>query len=146
MKALALALLVLAPMANAQEVAEASGAKLRFLDKLGGTVSDLVLQNGESRQQGRLTITLDGCRYHPENPAAEAYAHLTVKDSNLSEPVFDGWMVASSPALSALDHPRYDVWVLRCDVPDLELPEVEPAPEDGGAGEGDPPATDDGNG
>ena len=94
----------------------------------------------------RLTITLDGCRYNPENPAAEAYAHLTVRDANMSEPVFDGWMVASSPALSALDHPRYDVWVLRCDVPDLELPDVEPAPEDGGAGEGDPPATDDGNG
>jgi hypothetical protein len=23
-------------------------------------------------------------------------------------------MIASSPAISALDHPRYDVWVLRC--------------------------------
>ncbi|MGB0800115.1 MAG: DUF2155 domain-containing protein, partial [Planktomarina sp.] len=25
-----------------------------------------------------------------------------------------GWMVASSPALNALEHPRYDIWVLRC--------------------------------
>ncbi len=139
-------LVLLAAPAAAQGVADAAGAKLRFLDKLTGAVTDLVLQNGASEQAGRLTITLDGCRYNPENPGAEAYAHLTVLDANVTEPVFDGWMVASSPALSALDHPRYDVWVLRCDVPDLQLPEVEPAPEDGGTGEGDPPVTDDGNG
>jgi hypothetical protein len=143
---LAAVLVLLAGPVAAQSVADAEGAKLRFLDKLTGAVTDLVLNNGESKQEGRLTITLDGCRYNPENPAAEAYAHVTVLDANLTDPVFDGWMVASSPALSALDHPRYDVWVLRCDVPDLELPEVEPAPEDGGTGEGNPPATDDGNG
>jgi hypothetical protein len=28
--------------------------------------------------------------------------------------VFSGWMIADSPALSALDHARYDVWILRC--------------------------------
>ena len=29
-------------------------------------------------------------------------------------PVFSGWMFASSPALSALEHAVYDVWVLDC--------------------------------
>ena len=28
--------------------------------------------------------------------------------------LFRGWMYASSPALSALEHPVYDVWVLDC--------------------------------
>ena len=147
---LAVALALLAGPVAAQSVADAEGAKLRFLDKLTGTVTDLVLQNGESKQEGRLTITLDGCRYNPENPAAEAYAHVTVLDANLTDPVFDGWMVASSPALSALDHPRYDVWVLRCDVPDLALPEIEDAPEEPIAPEDPAPdagaATEDGNG
>ena len=27
---------------------------------------------------------------------------------------FSGWMFASSPALSAMEHPVYDVWVLDC--------------------------------
>ncbi|MDA9980314.1 DUF2155 domain-containing protein, partial [Yoonia sp.] len=27
---------------------------------------------------------------------------------------FAGWMLASAPALNAMDHPRYDVWALRC--------------------------------
>ena len=28
--------------------------------------------------------------------------------------LFSGWMLASSPALNALEHPVYDVWVLDC--------------------------------
>ena len=27
---------------------------------------------------------------------------------------FSGWMIASTPALSAMDHSRYDIWVMRC--------------------------------
>lgn len=127
-----------------EDVANAPGAKLRFLDRLSGAVQDLVLAKGQSKAVGNLTVQLDQCRYYPENPAAEAFAHLTIVENQSGTAIFKGYMVASSPALSALDHPRYDVWVLRCDVPDLALPEVVPAPEDGGQGEGD--ATDDGNG
>ena len=29
-------------------------------------------------------------------------------------PLFTGWMFASSPALSAVEHPVYDVWVIDC--------------------------------
>jgi len=29
-------------------------------------------------------------------------------------PLFSGWMFASTPGLSALEHPVYDVWVIRC--------------------------------
>ena len=32
----------------------------------------------------------------------------------LDTEIFSGWMFASSPALSALDHPVYDIWVLEC--------------------------------
>jgi hypothetical protein len=28
--------------------------------------------------------------------------------------LFSGWMFASSPALSALEHPVYDVWAVDC--------------------------------
>jgi hypothetical protein len=28
--------------------------------------------------------------------------------------LFEGWLIASAPALNAMDHPRYDVWALRC--------------------------------
>lgn len=150
MKRLAICLSFVASMAAAQAVEDAPGAKLRLLDKLTGKVTDLDLSNGQSQTIGRLTVQLDGCRYYPESPAAEAFAHLTVLDAQIPDPVFNGWMTASSPALSALDNARYDVWVLRCDVPDVVLPDVEDPPENT-PGEGQDPemapdTTDDGNG
>lgn len=110
----ALVLALSAGMAGAQSLREAPGAELRWLDKVSGETADVELSRGQSAVWGRLTIQLDGCRYPEDNPAGEAYAHLTIRDSLVQDPVFAGWMVASSPALSALDHARYDVWVLRC--------------------------------
>lgn len=121
--ALALALALAAPAA-AQDFAEAPSGVLRFLDKLTGQTGDLELARGQSATNGRLTIQLDACRYPADNPAGEAQAHLTIMDSSRADPVFAGWMLSASPALSALDHPRYDVWVLRCIVPGYTPPEV----------------------
>jgi hypothetical protein len=96
------------------EVAEASGAHLRGLDKVSGEVTDFDIAVGETARLGRLAVTLGDCRYPVEDPAGNAFAFLTIEAEGLSEPAFRGWMVAASPALSALDHPRYDVWVMRC--------------------------------
>lgn len=99
--------------AAAQEaVVAANGALLRGLDKIDGNVLDLSLGNGEFADLGRLKVELRECRY-PQG-AADAYAYLVIREAVSGETVFDGWMIASSPALSALEHPRYDLWVLRC--------------------------------
>ena len=45
---------------------------------------------------------------------------------------FSGWMFASSPALSAMEHPVYDLWVLDCDnqdgTPAAETPALDNQP------------------
>ena len=92
----------------------APGAVVRWLDRVAGTSGDLDLTRGQAGQVGRLTIQLDECRYPAEGVATDAYAHLTVTDALMAEPAFSGWMLSSAPALSAMDHSRYDVWVLRC--------------------------------
>lgn len=99
------------------QVVVATGGALRVLDRLTGTVSDYDLAPGQKQVVGRLTLRLDECRYPADSPLSDAFAHITILDSGQIDPVFHGWMVASSPALSALDHPRYDVWVLHCHVP-----------------------------
>jgi len=116
----------LATTAAAQDQAEAEGGSLRFLDKLTSVTGDVTLTLGQVAQFGKLTVQLDSCRYPVDNPAADATAHLTILDGTTETPLFSGWMIASSPALSALDHPRYDVWVLSC-----ILPEVATAPPEG---------------
>lgn len=109
-----LVLQVLALSAAAQEVTEAPGGVLRWLDKVSGETADLQLSRGQAETRGFLTIQLDECRFPTDDPASNAYAHLTIRDNRATEAVFSGWMIASAPALSALDHARYDVWVLRC--------------------------------
>ena len=112
-RAALLALLMALP-AQAQSVTEGRGAALRWLDKMSGETADVELSRGQAAVWGRLTIQLDSCRFPADNATSEAWAHLTIRDSVADKAVFSGWMLASSPALSALDHPRYDVWVLRC--------------------------------
>ncbi|MCM2560891.1 DUF2155 domain-containing protein [Lutimaribacter sp. EGI FJ00015] len=111
--ALAAALILGAGAGWAEPTNRGTGAVLRVLDKLSGDVRDVELDNGGGAPVGRLLLELGECRYPEENPAGDAYAYVMVRDTE-AETVFSGWMIASSPALSALDHPRYDVWVIRC--------------------------------
>lgn len=111
---LALVLALTGAGAAAEEVASAPGAVVRALDKVSGETTDLDLARGTTVTFGRLAVTLSDCRYPVADPSANAYAHLTIVDTASGATVFDAWMVAASPALSALDDPRYDVWVIRC--------------------------------
>lgn len=106
--------LAVAPAAPAQEATLAQGATLRLLDKVTGQLEDVQLLTGQTAQLGQIDINLGECRYPTGNPAGDAFAFLEIQDRTTGTEVFGGWMVASSPALNALDHPRYDVWVIRC--------------------------------
>lgn len=100
--------------AESMRALTAQGASLKVLDKMSGQVEDLTMSEGETLSYGRIEISLGQCRYPEDNPTGEAYAWLTIRDPGLETALFDGWMIASSPALNALDHSRYDVWVIRC--------------------------------
>lgn len=101
---------------QAQEtVSRGSGALLRGLDKITGTLRDLDIPSGKARRFGSIIVSVEDCRYPTGNPAGNAFAHVSVwAQDGSGPPLFSGWMVAGSPALNALDHPRYDVWVLSC--------------------------------
>lgn len=111
--ALICALLTTSAMAQ-ESVARANAALLRGLDKVSGRTTDLPLQVGESVRYGRLEVRLAECRFPAGNPASDAFAQLTIIDLSQNVTLFSGWMIASSPALSALDDARYDVWVISC--------------------------------
>lgn len=90
------------------------GAVIRGLDRVAGTSVDFEVDQSRDAQIGHLVAMLKECRYPADNPAGEAYAWIDVYDTRADEMLFSGWMVASSPALNALDHARYDLWVLNC--------------------------------
>lgn len=115
MKRILTALLICAALPSAaQQATTAPGGTLRVLDKITGRTQDLEFTNGQTRNIGLLSVTMSECRFPSGNRSGDAYTLLSILYNNAAAPVFQGWMVASAPALNALDHPRYDVWALRC--------------------------------
>ena len=112
--------LAVAPAAAApvpDQMVNRPAAKLQGLDKITARTSTFTIAVGETKLFGSLRVTLRSCKENPPIEPPEAAAFLEVienKPGEQAEPVFSGWMFASSPALSAMEHPVYDVWVLSC--------------------------------
>lgn len=106
------------PAAAEIEAAPPAIAILRALDKITARITELEIPVGETRAFGTLAIDVRYCRSRPPIETPESFAYLTIRDRPAGETeekqVFEGWMLASSPALSALEHPVYDVWVIAC--------------------------------
>lgn len=91
-------------------------AVLRGLDKVSGRVTDVRAEVGKAVRYERLTILVEECREPPAEETEDAFVFLRIRDDKTSDKIiFSGWMFASSPALSAMDHARYDLWALSCE-------------------------------
>ena len=92
-------------------------AVLQGLDKVTARISTIEAPVGDVVRFGTLEIIARVCDKRPPEETPESAAFLDIWEVRRGEPptsVFRGWMFASSPALSALEHPVYDVWVLDC--------------------------------
>lgn len=92
-------------------------ARLRMLDKVTARTSTFDVKVDTTVRFGQLYIKPRACRKAPPIETPESAAFLQIWESTPKEKpqwIFSGWMFASSPALSAMDHPIYDVWVLDC--------------------------------
>ena len=92
-------------------------AVLRGLDKVTARVSTFEAKKNSHIRFGTLRILVRFCDKRPPEETPETSVFLEIIDIRPGgQPirVFTGWMFASSPALSALEHPTYDVWVIDC--------------------------------
>jgi len=92
-------------------------AVLRGLDKITARVSTFEAPLGQEVRFGTLRVLVRTCRSRPPEEPPETSAFIEISDQrpgDLPRIVFSGWMFASTPALSALEHPIYDVWVIDC--------------------------------
>jgi hypothetical protein len=91
--------------------------ELQGLDKVTGRTVTFQASIGETVNFGALVITVRACDRTPPTEPPESTVFLDiyeVRDGETQTDLFHGWMFASSPALNALEHPVYDVWVLEC--------------------------------
>lgn len=94
-------------------------AVLQGLDKVTARISTFEAPIGRAVRFGTLQIVVRACYKRPPEEPPESAAFVEVHEVRPNEApaeLFVGWMFASSPALSALEHAVYDVWVLDCTV------------------------------
>ncbi|UEM05105.1 DUF2155 domain-containing protein [Skermanella rosea] len=124
---LAFAALALAAVARTEPASAQTGASegmesmphavLQGLDKVTARVVTIEVPVGQPVEFGSLRITAQTCRKASPVEPPESAAFLEIleeRPDEATEALFSGWMFASSPALSALEHPVYDVWVIDC--------------------------------
>lgn len=90
------------------------------LNKVTARIVELEAPIGRPTAFGTLIITPKACQKAPPEEPPESAVFLKIdehKPGEVSRPLFSGWMFASSPGLSALDHPIYDLWVVDCRFP-----------------------------
>lgn len=114
---LALAALAASVPAQAQPIAHPV-ATFAGLDKITGRITRFDVYIDETVLFGALEITPRACYQRPASDTLQrTSAFLEVNQMSLdgtSERIFTGWMFADSPALNAVDHAVYDVWLIEC--------------------------------
>lgn len=93
-------------------------AELRALDKITAEATTFKVQVGKPAKFGKIYMKVQACRKPPaiEKSDSAAFVQVWEKPPKATESkwVFSGWMFGSSPSLSAMDHPIYDVWLIDC--------------------------------
>jgi len=107
------------------------------LDKITGRITNFDVYIDETVQFGALQITPRACYTRPPTETQRTSVFVEVDQVSLKGSVtriFTGWMFADSPALNAIDHAVYDIWLLDCkqstDVPPPNAAAAPAQPED----------------
>lgn len=92
-------------------------AKMQAMDKITGRVSVINVPVNGAVNFGSLSIVVRSCKTRPAEEVPDNFAFVDISDKTLQGDevnIFKGWMISSSPATHAVEHPIYDVWLLNC--------------------------------
>jgi len=109
--------LLLSSVAHASNYSDTNLARMQAMDKITGRVSEIDIPVNGEMKFGSFSIVIRRCIASSPEETPENIAFVDVADNyNSDTPVniFKGWMYSSSPALNAVEHPIYDVWLLKC--------------------------------
>ncbi len=102
--------------AHANEI-ETNTAQMQAIDKITGRSQIINIATNTKAEYGSLSIVVRQCKTRPPEETPENFAFVDIIDSDTNGEetnIFKGWMISSSPALNAIEHPIYDIWLLRC--------------------------------
>ena len=93
-----------------------TSAKLKLLDKTTNKVTQKTINVNSIIDWESLNIKIYACYSTPPEEIPEDYVLLEIKDTLIAnkEYIYRGWMISSSPDVTPLEHPIYDLWLIDC--------------------------------
>jgi len=91
-------------------------AKFKLLDKISNKLFEKIISVDDSDEIETLNIEVYACFTEPPDEVSEDYVLIDVKDNyqDQGKSIYKGWMISSSPEVTPLEHPIYDLWLLGC--------------------------------
>ena len=91
-------------------------AKFRLLDKISNKLTDKTISVNNSDEIETLSVKVYACFTEPPTEISEDYVLVDIVDTfqGLNKNFYRGWMISSSPEVTPLEHPIYDLWLLGC--------------------------------
>ena len=91
-------------------------AKFKLLDKISNKLFEKTISVDDSDEIETLNIEVYACFTEPPDEISEDYVLINIKDNfkNEYKSIYKGWMISSSPEVTPLEHPIYDLWLLGC--------------------------------
>lgn len=124
--ALVFSTLLLSQNASAQSPSEADNSRLfnkatiQVLNKVNAKTEILEVDINEPVNIGSLKLIVHKCWQAPleQRPESKMLVEIFDKDSSQKDAknkrIFYGWMFASSPSISGLEHPIHDITAINC--------------------------------
>ena len=91
-------------------------ANFKLLDKISNKLVEKSIKVNETDFIETLKIQVFSCLTEPPDEIPEDYVLIDVKDNfqEQKKSIYKGWMISSSPDVTPLEHPIYDLWLLGC--------------------------------
>ena len=134
-RVLALGFVLTSPARAQAETISNPVAVFSGLDKITATITTLQVPINTTKRFGQIEVTPKVCYSRPatEEPKTSTFVEIDeIEENGSKKRIFTGWMFAESPALNALEHPVFDIWLTSCTDPNKApeaAPDQGPAPE-----------------
>ncbi|MDC6447755.1 DUF2155 domain-containing protein [Alphaproteobacteria bacterium] len=91
-------------------------ANFKLLDKISNKLTIKTISVNDFDSIGTLIIKVYSCFKEPPDKIPENYVLINVIDNfqDQDKSIYKGWMISSSPDVTPLEHPIYDLWLLGC--------------------------------
>lgn len=87
-------------------------AVIRIMNKAAGKVRTINVPVGRSAEFEKLNLVVRSCQQTDPFQAEDFFMFIEISQNTK---IFSGWMSRNEPGANPLQHPDYDVWLVRCE-------------------------------